>query len=567
VDSGTFVRKLAVEADQATGAITSNRLATTTIGQDVFMYAYDANGNVVTEAGTRRMEWDHADRLRAFRTQAGVGPASVESNYLYDAGGTRVLKLVRRQSGYDVSVYIDGVFERHRRAVGTVGAGENTRIHIVDGERTIALWRSGDSDDQRPDVQYQLGDHLGSANVVVGGTNETGATFVDREEFYPFGETSFGSFAKKRYRFTGKEQDEESGLYYHGARYYAPWLGRWLTCDPAGLAGGTNGYIYASQTPIGRIDPDGRMDLGMIPGSGGGLVEGVEITKDVATGIQTYAYSAPSTGAAVATGTETAVVAGPAAAPAATGGGITLGAVALTVGVAILVLSAFALFAYCYVGNDKYQRMAREMNEKRRAEARQKEPHIAPGANDGQPRSAPSVNEDAAVIGDPASNESRSAPGHDVGRNFVFPGMKVYGEMRLSGKKGSGTKARRHNRTFMAEMLRRILNTPGHPLHVLVDPKLGNWQSRRQDAETTSVQAGHLDSLHSGLAERLALEDSTFNQVASNVGETQGAIFNKTAVSILGIPVEYRTARLLEGAGLLAPGTVMNAPSHPGWTP
>ena len=39
----------------------------------------------------------------------------------------------------------------------------------------------------------------------------------------------------KRYRYTGKERDEENGLYYHGARYYAPWLGRWTSCDPAGL--------------------------------------------------------------------------------------------------------------------------------------------------------------------------------------------------------------------------------------------------------------------------------------------------------------------------------------------
>ncbi len=57
-------------------------------------------------------------------------------------------------------------------------------------------------------MQLHLGDHLGSSNVVV----DSGGALVNREEFTPYGETSFGSFAKKRYRFTGKERDEESGL-------------------------------------------------------------------------------------------------------------------------------------------------------------------------------------------------------------------------------------------------------------------------------------------------------------------------------------------------------------------
>ena len=36
----------------------------------------------------------------------------------------------------------------------------------------------------------------------------------------------------KRFRYTGKEKDEKTGLYYHGARYCAPWLARWVNCDP-----------------------------------------------------------------------------------------------------------------------------------------------------------------------------------------------------------------------------------------------------------------------------------------------------------------------------------------------
>ena len=107
-----------------------------------------------------------------------------------------------------------------------------------------------------PAVQFHLGDHLGSSNVVV----DSGGALINREEFTPYGETSFGSFARKRYRFTGKERDEESGLSYHGARYYAPGKTRWVSCDPIGVAGGVNSYTYVHDNPLCLVDPLGMQD-------------------------------------------------------------------------------------------------------------------------------------------------------------------------------------------------------------------------------------------------------------------------------------------------------------------
>lgn len=80
---------------------------------------------------------------------------------------------------------------------------------------------------------------------------------MNREEFTPYGETSFGSYGRKRYRFTGKERDEESGLGYHEARYYAPWLARWTAADPSGIAGGVNQYAYCGGNPVKFVDHDG----------------------------------------------------------------------------------------------------------------------------------------------------------------------------------------------------------------------------------------------------------------------------------------------------------------------
>lgn len=104
------------------------------------------------------------------------------------------------------------------------------------------------------------------------GPNLTDAASVDsarpgrtggNEEYHPYGTTSWWASAsgtgvsQKRYRYTGKEKDEETGLAYHGARYYAPWLGRWERPDPAGMIDGPNRFAYVRGNPIGGSDPSG----------------------------------------------------------------------------------------------------------------------------------------------------------------------------------------------------------------------------------------------------------------------------------------------------------------------
>ena len=244
----TFVRELALVAN-------SNRLATVTIGQNVFDYTYDADGNAIRETSSRHFEWDYADRMRVFRTQAGTAEPSVYAHYLYDAKGQRVKKLLRKQGGQvEITVYVDGIFEYQRIVQGST-TRENNTLHVMDNQSRIAVVRVGAPfpDDTTPAVKYHLGDHLGSSNLVL---DHTGA-LVNCEEYTPYGDTSFGSFARKRYRFTGKERDEESGLYYHGARYYAPWLGRWMSCDPAGMVDGLNLYRYTQNNPLNFHDPAG----------------------------------------------------------------------------------------------------------------------------------------------------------------------------------------------------------------------------------------------------------------------------------------------------------------------
>ena len=239
-------------------ASNTNRLQTVMFGNQPFNYAYDANGNMTQEATSRHFEWDHADRMRVYRTQTDASGPSVYAHYLYDAGGQRVKKLVRKQGGQiEVTVYIDGIFE-YQRIIRAGAVEENNTLHVMDNQSRIALVRIGNpfANDSTPAVKYHLGDHLGSSNLVIDSTGN----LVNREEYTPYGESSFGSFARKRYRFTGKERDEESGLYYFEARFYLAWIAKWSTPDPLGAASGLNQYEYCSGSPMCRLDPTGCDD-------------------------------------------------------------------------------------------------------------------------------------------------------------------------------------------------------------------------------------------------------------------------------------------------------------------
>ena len=100
----------------------------------------------------------------------------------------------------------------------------------MDDQRRVALTetktREGGAAVPTPSTRwrFQLDNHLGSATLEL----DTGGNVISYEEYHPYGSTAFrtadgaAQVSAKRYRYTGKEKDDETGLYYHGARYYAP---------------------------------------------------------------------------------------------------------------------------------------------------------------------------------------------------------------------------------------------------------------------------------------------------------------------------------------------------------
>jgi hypothetical protein len=128
------------------------------------------------------------------------------------------------------------------------------------------------------------------------------------------------------------------------------------------------------------------------------------------------------------------------------------------------------------------------------------------------------------------------------------------------------------NRVFMNWALKEIKTQMAdhpdgsHPLRKLLDESGAHWQARVVYTPHVSVQAGHLTSGHSKAQEFFAIEDSLYNKLSNDLGESKGRIFLKEAVDIGGIPVERRTAEMWERNDVIPKGTVANAAPHPGWT-
>ncbi|MEU5402911.1 SpvB/TcaC N-terminal domain-containing protein [Streptomyces sp. NPDC005963] len=275
----------------------SNRLTSTRVGAGPLEpYAYDAHGNTLTMPHLAGLEWDHKDRLH--HVDRGGGGIV---HYVYDSNGQRVRKVADRHNGTRQSerIYVGG-FEVYREyeGDGKAVALERTTLHVMDDARRVARVENRTvGDDGTPEhlIRYQFDNLLGTVCLEA---DDQGVP-TSYEEYHPFGSTSYQAvrFTReplKRYRFTGKERDEETGLYYHGARYYAPWLGRWSSVDPAGLIDGLAPYTYVRNNPVTLSDPTGHLSLGQWVGIGVAVLVGTVVT------IATAGLAGPVVGATAA---------------------------------------------------------------------------------------------------------------------------------------------------------------------------------------------------------------------------------------------------------------------------
>ena len=223
-----------------------------------FASGFDANGNQQALAPGQLMHWNTRNQLhqvtQVVREEPDGRDDDVET-YIYDGTGQRVRKVRRAKTGGGEQVievlYLPGLEIRtpttgEQLHVVTTQAGRNP-VRVLHWQTEPDQWR------------YSLGDHLGSSTLELDHAGE----LISQECYYPYGGTSWWaarSAVQVRYktaRYSGKERDA-TGLYYYGARYYAPWLQRWISPDPAGTVDGLNLYRMLRNNPLRFVDEDGN---------------------------------------------------------------------------------------------------------------------------------------------------------------------------------------------------------------------------------------------------------------------------------------------------------------------
>ena len=258
----------------------SNRLSSTKIeGNQPFNepYTYDAHGNMISMPQLQIMQWDFKDQLYMTQRQKvndsdqdGKQHQGERTYYVYDSAGQRVRKVTKSGAGKKIKErFYLGMFELYREydANGNTTLARET-LHVMDEKKRVALVEIKTIDVGLPAgslpniaTRYQFDNHLGTASLEL----DEFADVISYEEYYPFGSTSYqagrtlAEVSLKRYRYTGKERDEETGFHYHGARYYATWLARWTGPDKKPLDGDSRSrYAGMAGNPIRVVDRDGN---------------------------------------------------------------------------------------------------------------------------------------------------------------------------------------------------------------------------------------------------------------------------------------------------------------------
>jgi len=213
-------------------------------------YNYDSNGNMLTDLNSNIafVLYDIKNLpVRIYFTDNTI------ANYVYDIDGNRINNIMNN-SGYRYIYGANGQTELREKIVN----GSVTQvIHNIFGNDLVGTCTVTSTSSEK---NYFLKDHLGSIKVIV---NEDGS-LSSYTDYDPFGlqlENRYTVNNEERYKFTGKERDEETSYDYFGARYYDSRIGRWLQVDPlAEKYTGWSVYNYVRDNPLLLVDPNGSDD-------------------------------------------------------------------------------------------------------------------------------------------------------------------------------------------------------------------------------------------------------------------------------------------------------------------
>jgi insecticidal toxin complex protein TccC len=291
VGQQNYTRRMHVEAD-------SNR-ALPILGQDpehALDTGFDANGNLMALENDQSLQWNRLNQLHSVVLLARASGENDTERYIYDGSGQRVRKVrgcpTLRSSPSTEVRYLPGLELRTENTeqleVVTMQAGHCTLRYLH--------WAAGKPegiDDHQ--LRYGLLDQVNSCSLEV---DEHGK-LVSHEGYYPYGGTAWWaakSAVQARYktrRYSGKERDA-TGLYYYGFRYYAPWLQRWISPDPAGEVDGLNLYRMVGNSPLSAVDTNGLMWRHVATGIGSATLAAYQLSKKDAKPADPPAAPAPT---------------------------------------------------------------------------------------------------------------------------------------------------------------------------------------------------------------------------------------------------------------------------------
>ena len=206
------------------------------------MYTYDYNGNTTSKTnstGTTSYTWDYENRLASVTLPNSGGTVT----FKYDPLGRRIYK----ESPNATSIFLyDG-----DDLVETVNSAGSTVARYTPGpniDEPLAMQRGTTTD-------YYEADGLGSVTSLTASNGTVAQSYA----YDSFGNTtnSTGSLTNF-FRYTAREFDTETGLYFYRARYYDPTAGRFASEDPLLFGGGDpNFYVYVDGDPVDYTDITG----------------------------------------------------------------------------------------------------------------------------------------------------------------------------------------------------------------------------------------------------------------------------------------------------------------------
>ncbi|CRM45496.1 RHS repeat-associated core domain protein [Pseudomonas sp. 31 R 17] len=221
---------------------------------------FDANGNLLVLDRGRTLSWDARNQLSHVHTVERTLGLDDTERYVYGADGMRQRKISSSQTNTRTVIsetrYLPAGLEVRR-----VDADVMQVIKVQVGRETVQVlhWETPPPRQLAKDqYRYNLSDHLGSCSLEL----DSEARVISRETYHPFGSTAFaerGDSSEESYRtlrYSGKEQDA-TGLYYFGRRYYLCGLQRWSAADPAGTVDGLNLYCMVGNRPLVYRDNSG----------------------------------------------------------------------------------------------------------------------------------------------------------------------------------------------------------------------------------------------------------------------------------------------------------------------